>query len=510
MVRPAPTRPKGADTVPDIVPRWEWRTFGRRFGVAESRLAGLAPIGVQDSDEVYVLAKGRDNVKVRGGLLDIKALREVSPDGLERWEPVMKAGFPLGRAEVTRVCESLGLPLPPLPRDAYDLEQFLGELVLPSGALRVARVHKRRVRYTVGGCAAEVSDITADGRKTRTIAIESEDPAAVTAAVQSMGLAGFLNTSYPRGLQALLDDAPDRYAVIDVGTNSVKLHVAERRGGGFVTLVDRAEITRLGERLQECGEITDAARDRTAEAIAGMADEARRSGVLAIAAVGTAGLRVARNAAGVLAAVLARTGVSIEVISGEEESRLAYRAVEAGLGLAGEALVVFDTGGGSSQFTFGHGARVDERFSVEVGAARYTERFGLGGAVSHEQLAEALAAIAADLSRLDARPAPRALVGMGGAATNLAAVKHGLAAYDPEVVQGTVLERTEIDRQVELYRTRDAAARRTIVGLQPKRAEVILAGACIVRTIMDKLGQTRMTVSDRGLRHGVLAERFGG
>jgi exopolyphosphatase/guanosine-5'-triphosphate,3'-diphosphate pyrophosphatase len=495
----------------NIVPRWEWRTFGRHFGVSESRFAELTPGGVQESDELYVLGGSGDNVKVRDGLMDIKVLREVGSEGLERWEPVMKAGFPLAKAELARVCESLRLPMPAFARDAYDLEQFVEELVVPSGVLRAVKVHKRRVRYTVGGCAAEVSEITADGRPARTIAIESEDAAAVTAAVRAVGLGGFVNTSYPRGLRAVLDGTPDRYAVIDVGTNSVKLHIGERRpDGSFLAVVDRAEITRLGERLQERGEITDAARDRTADAIAGMADEAGRCGVLAIAAVGTAGLRIAHNAAEVLAAVRARTGVSVEVISGEEESRLAYRAVEAGLGLADASLVVFDTGGGSSQFTFGHGARVHERFSVDVGAARYTESFGLGGAVSPERLAEALTTIAADLSCLDGRPAPRALVGMGGAMTNIAAVKHGLAAYDPEVVQGTALDRAEIDRQIELYRTRDAAARRAIVGRQPKRAEVILAGACIVRTIMDKLGQRSLTVSDRSLRHGVLAERFGG
>ena len=98
---------------------------------------------------------------------------------------------------------------------------------------------------------------------------------------------------------------------------------------------------------------------------------------------------------------------------------------------------------------------------------------------------------------------------MGGATTNIAAVRHGLARYDPDVVQGTVLDRAEIDRQIELYRSMDADARRGIVGLQPKRAEVILAGACIIRTVMEKLGKTTLTVSDRGLRHGVMAERFG-
>jgi exopolyphosphatase/guanosine-5'-triphosphate,3'-diphosphate pyrophosphatase len=172
------------------------------------------------------------------------------------------------------------------------------------------------------------------------------------------------------------------------------------------------------------------------------------------------------------------------------------------------SLVVFDTGGGSSQFTFGHDSIVDERFSVDVGAVRYTERFKLDGAVSLDVLQQTLAAISADLARIGGRPAPDRLVAMGGAVTNITAVRHGLATYDPAVVQGTVLDRAEIDRQIELYRSRDAEARRAIVGLLPKRAEVILAGACIVRTVMEKLGMDSLTVSDRGLRHGVLAERF--
>ena len=84
-----------------------------------------------------------------------------------------------------------------------------------------------------------------------------------------------------------------------------------------------------------------------------------------------------------------------------------------------------------------------------------------------------------------------------------------LEPYDPEVVQGSVLHAAEVDRQIELYRDRTADERREIVGLQPKRAEVILAGACIVRAVLEKLGAESLTVSDRGLRHGLLAERFG-
>jgi exopolyphosphatase/guanosine-5'-triphosphate,3'-diphosphate pyrophosphatase len=240
-----------------------------------------------------------------------------------------------------------------------------------------------------------------------------------------------------------------------------------------------------------------------------MAEEAAREAVVTTAAVGTAGLRMARNSNVFVEAVRGRTGIEVEIISGDEEARLAYLAVTSEMQLGDGSLVLFDTGGGSSQFTFGHGEEVEERFSVDVGAVRFTERFGLDGAVSEETLREALAAIAADLDRLDGRETPDVLVGIGGAVTNLAAVEHGLERYDPNVVRGTVLDRSEVDRQIELYRVRTADERREISGLQPKRAEVILAGACVVRTVLEKLGRDSLTVSDRGLRHGLLRERFG-
>jgi exopolyphosphatase/guanosine-5'-triphosphate,3'-diphosphate pyrophosphatase len=219
-------------------------------------------------------------------------------------------------------------------------------------------------------------------------------------------------------------------------------------------------------------------------------------------------MRTASNSSELTDAVRERTGVEIEVIPGEDEARLAFLAVKAALGQTTGSLVVFDTGGGSSQFTFGHDDRVDERFSVNVGAVRFTEQYGLDGAVGEDVVAQAQAGIAADLE-LDNRPSPDQLVGMGGAVTNIAAVKHELAEYDPAVIQGTVLTAAEVDRQIEFYRTRSAGERREIVGLQPNRAEVILAGACVVRTVMAKLGSDSLTVSDRGLRHGVLVERFG-
>jgi exopolyphosphatase/guanosine-5'-triphosphate,3'-diphosphate pyrophosphatase len=489
--------------------RWEWRSFGQRFGAAERYLAQLTPTGVQESDEVYLLASHGDNVKIRDGLMDVKVLNEVDAEGLEQWEPVLKAGFPLSAADAEKVLSAMHSPAPRVLPDSYTLDEFLEAFAGPDRGIRVVRVHKRRVRYTIEGCIGELSDITADGKSARTIAVESEDAAAVVRAVAALGLTAYSNVSYPGALKALIEDSPECFAVIDVGTNSVKFHIGARHSGGaWRTLVDRAEVTRLGEQLAETGVIGDAALDRTVRAIAGMLDEARRNDARAIAAVGTAGLRIATNGADVVAAIRARTGARIEVISGDDEDRLAFLATTDALGSTPGTLVVFDTGGGSSQFTFGHDSEIDERFSVDVGAARYTEHFGLNGAVTEGVVQQAMAAISADLSRLDGHPAPNTLVGMGGAITNITAVKHGLSTYDPAKVQGTVLDRDEIDRQIEIYRSRDADARRSIVGLQPNRAEVILAGACIVRAVMQKLDKTSLVVSDRGLRHGVLAERF--
>jgi exopolyphosphatase/guanosine-5'-triphosphate,3'-diphosphate pyrophosphatase len=492
-----------------IVPRWEWRAFGRNFGPAEEAFAGLTPEQVHESDEIYLLSPGGQNVKVRDDLMDIKALRAVNDDGLERWEPVMKASFPLSTDDAARVFDALGQPAPAFAADVYPLDRFLSELVEPHDLARIVRVHKRRVRYTVGGCTAELSQLEADEKQTQTVAIESEDAAAVIAAVGEAGLSGWMNTSYPKALKRFVYRTPERFAVIDVGTNSVKFHVGERaHDGTWTSVVDRAEITRLGEGLRDRGEIAPDAIERTADVAAGMADEARRLGVAAIVVVGTFALRIARNAGDAIAVIRDRVGCPIEVIEGDEESRLQYLAVASGLPVADASIGIFDTGGGSTEFTFGSAGRVEEHFSLDVGSVAYTERYGLAEAVSRETLDALMAHIAEDLLPLDKCPRPAALVGMGGAITNITAVQHGLATYDPDVVQGSVLDGDEVDRQIERYASLPADERRSIVGLQPKRADVILAGACIVRTVMEKLDQRALTVSDRGLRHGMLLDRF--
>jgi exopolyphosphatase/guanosine-5'-triphosphate,3'-diphosphate pyrophosphatase len=448
-------------------------------------------------------------VKVRDDLMDVKHRHQVSDEGLELWSPVMKAGFPLSRSEVDTVLAALDVdPVAVTIPEPLTLEALLSEVTDRDAELRAVEVHKRRVRYRIDGCAAELTTVRTPRATTRTIAVESEDPSSVASVLRQLGLAARPNVDFARGLRMLDRFGAERFAVVDVGTNSVKFHIGDRDpDGGWTTVVDRAAVTRLGEGLEQGGALAPEAMARTVEAVADMAEEARRHRVAAIAAVGTAGLRSAANAHELVSAVDTKCGVTIDVISGEDEARLAYRAATAGLSNRGSR-VVFDTGGGSSQFTFGHDDQVDERFSVDVGAARFTEQFGLDDVVPTDRLDAALDAIATGLTRLDGRPVPETLHGMGGAVTNLTAVKHTLSTYDSTIVQGAILDCAEIDRQIELFRTRTADERRSIVGLQPARAPVILAGACIVRCVLDKLGKDSLLVSDRGLRHGVLAEKF--
>ncbi|MFZ0312415.1 MAG: hypothetical protein WAL85_06885 [Candidatus Korobacteraceae bacterium] len=186
-----------------IIPRWEWRTFGQTFGAADQQFsASSAP---QESDEIYFLSTANnENVKVRDTLMDIKTLQQVNSDGLEQWKPVMKGSFPLAAPEVKKVLDLLGVAPPPLTRTSYTLEQFIRELAKPGDLLRVVKVHKSRAHSTINGCMAEMTNVIAEGKNMRTVALELEDPAQVIATVRKLGLDRFENISYPRGLKQLV------------------------------------------------------------------------------------------------------------------------------------------------------------------------------------------------------------------------------------------------------------------------------------------------------------------
>ena len=295
-----------------------------------------------------------------------------------------------------------------------------------------------------------------------------------------------------------------RKAIIDVGSNSIKLFVGDLAPDGTIhTVADENDIARLGEGLRETDRINPEAMQRNSEAIARFVQTAREAGADEIVCVGTMALRNAKNTDEFVKLVKETSNVDLIVIPGEEEARLSYLAVLSGLPLHEGKLAIFDTGGGSTEFVFGEGSDVEKRFSVDLGAIRITEKHFKADPVSQGDVTAALEEIDRIFSENGVTGSIAQLVGMGGTVTSMGAVKHKMVKYDPDVIQGSTLTLADVEEQIQAYTTRTIEERREIVGLQPKRADVILAGACILKVIISRLGVDKLTISDRGLRHGM-------
>ncbi len=306
---------------------------------------------------------------------------------------------------------------------------------------------------------------------------------------------------------------PDRIASIDVGTNTVLLLVAERRGALLAPVLERAEITRLGRGVDASGRLDAAAIRETVAVLAEYARQARELGVRSIVCVATSAARDAANGAELFDAARRRAGLSPEVISGEEEARLVYASAWRDFGASGGGpLAVLDVGGGSTELVFGEGPAPRDRTSLQVGAVRLTERHVRGDPPSPgelEALREAARAALRPLGEMALRPGGR-LVGVAGTVTTLCAVAQALPAYDPERVHGASLSLDQVERLAARLAGLEVRARAALPGMEPKRADVILAGALAVAEAMRATGFDRLTVSDRGVRWGLLYDRFGG
>ena len=300
-----------------------------------------------------------------------------------------------------------------------------------------------------------------------------------------------------------------RVAVIDIGSNSIKFFVGEQGTDSTIqTIVDKNDIARLGEGLSETGRISDEALERNAQSVAAFAAEAKELGADIIVCVGTMALRSAANSADFVARVKGLCGIEVQIIPGEEEARLSYLAILSGMPVPDGDLVIFDTGGGSTEFIFGHGTELVNRFSVNLGAIRITEKFFADDPVKPGSTEAAMQELDREFAQAGVNGRPVKVVGMGGAVTSMGAVKHKMVKYDPDVMRGSALTKADIAEQIAAYREKTIAQRREMPGLQPKRADVILAGACILWDIVDRLGVDQLIISDRGLRHGLAFELF--
>jgi exopolyphosphatase/guanosine-5'-triphosphate,3'-diphosphate pyrophosphatase len=310
-------------------------------------------------------------------------------------------------------------------------------------------------------------------------------------------------------------------AIIDVGTNSIKLLVADYIDGNLAVLSDRSVITRLGEGYEQSGELSCAAMTRSRDVITDMAGEARALGARGIAAVGTQALRGSRNSSDFIKSVESACGVSIVVIDGCEEARLSYAAAAGslcGLTLAG-GILVFDVGGGSSEIISGVGSEIKRCCSLRSGTLSLHRRFfenapdpvpidviECAGSYVRSLLEGDISVSSIKDDKIGTEPC----AGTGGTITTLAAVMLELDPYDPSRATGSRIETGELERQIKLYSSMRTKDRVRIRGLDPKRADIILAGACIANELMMFFGISAITVSDRGLRYGAMMKKFSG
>jgi exopolyphosphatase/guanosine-5'-triphosphate,3'-diphosphate pyrophosphatase len=300
-----------------------------------------------------------------------------------------------------------------------------------------------------------------------------------------------------------------RFATIDIGTNSVLLLVAERASDGrFHALDERAEITRLGRGVDATRRLSQEGVDATLAVLEAYARAAKSLGAEAIAVTATSAARDAQNGREFIDAVKARTGLTVEIIAGELEAQYSYLAVRQ-MRRDDVPLVVIDIGGGSTEFIYGEHDEVRFRHSFDVGSVRLTERYIRHDPPTAEEQATVRAFLEETLAPAPRPPPGAEVVGVAGTVTTLFAVQHRIDPYDAARVEGGRLSIDELREVRERLCSLPLESRRALPGLQPKRADVICAGAMILEAALTRLGASACTVSDRGVRWGLLASRFG-
>jgi exopolyphosphatase/guanosine-5'-triphosphate,3'-diphosphate pyrophosphatase len=287
--------------------------------------------------------------------------------------------------------------------------------------------------------------------------------------------------------------------------------IAEVNAERAVLKQEYSEITRLGEGMQPNSRyLREVPMRRTLKILEAYAQREQTANVEGVVAVGTAALRDAENSAEFLRRVKEQTGLEVEVISGEEEARLSYLAVRRDpLWRALPSLVVVDVGGGSTEIILGEGDSISARQSINWGAVKITESFLRSDPPSIAQLMQAneVAQAAFEEVLLDFNITPSLVVGVGGTITTLAAMQ-AKRADDYEALHGITLDTDDIEDQITQLSQRSLAQRKEMQGLDPKRADIIVGGAILLAQALEKLESTTLTVSTRGLRWGVLYDRF--
>jgi len=311
----------------------------------------------------------------------------------------------------------------------------------------------------------------------------------------------------------LTADMACRLGAIDIGSNSVRLLVAEAlRGGTYRILDEEREPTRLGRSASVEGRLDDESMDRTVAALRTFKEIATGYQVTRLRTIATCAVREARNGPEFCRRVREEVGLEVEVISGEREARLAFTSVQHAFDLSGRNTIVADIGGGSTEIVFATGNLIESIFSTPLGAVRLTEQFALGDCCDAPEAARGLERlddeIAAVLKKRTTKPlfAPHLLVGCGGTFTTLAELVMATRRESNGPVAGYTVSHAEVRHLLDRLRKMPLRARRSMPGMTPDRADIIVAGLSIVDALLKRFHVNTLAIHTRGVRDGLLRE----
>jgi exopolyphosphatase/guanosine-5'-triphosphate,3'-diphosphate pyrophosphatase len=308
---------------------------------------------------------------------------------------------------------------------------------------------------------------------------------------------------------------PQRRAVVDVGTNSVKLLVADVAGACITPVLEQSNQTRLGAGFYATRQLQRAAIAKTAAAVAGFAATAAKLGAPSVRVIGTSAARDALNAAELAAAIRQQSGLPIQVLSGEEEAQWVFRGVASDPKLARLPALILDVGGGSTEFIVGEDSVPRFCRSYPLGTVRLLEELQPADPPGLDALGRCRAVLREFLERqvapalepaLRQSPGPVQLVGTSGTAAILARMEAKAEDFNREQIEATVLPVGHLRAMLEEQWQLPLASRAKTPGLPPDRADVILTGMAIYEAVMDRFGFARLRISTRGLRYWALLQ----
>jgi exopolyphosphatase / guanosine-5'-triphosphate,3'-diphosphate pyrophosphatase len=291
-----------------------------------------------------------------------------------------------------------------------------------------------------------------------------------------------------------------RVGAIDMGSNSTRLLVADVDGDGLTEIERLLRITRLGDRVDADGRLSEASMERVHAVLDAYAATARELGAERVLATATSAVRDARNGGEFLAEVERRHGFQTRLLSGREEAELTYRGVTSRLS-AGPGTLVCDIGGGSTELVLGGPGGVTDATSLDIGCVRMSERCLHSDPPTDAEIAALRQAAAALLPR-EITSLASTLVGVAGTVTTLATIDLGLDREIPEEIDGHPLVPETVEELLGRLAALPLDERRGVRGLMPERAPTIVAGAAIAAEVLKATGADRMLVSERDVLHG--------